>query len=35
MPSRERFEEVEDRLDALEAAVRLHSKEIAGLKKAQ
>ena len=35
MPSRERFEEVEDRLDALEAAVRPHSKEIAGLKKAQ
>ena len=35
MPSRERFEEVEDRLDALEAAVRLHSKEIKKKKKAQ
>ena len=31
----EAMDDVEDRLDALEATVRLHSKEIAKLKKAQ
>ena len=31
----EAIDEIEDRLDALEATVRLHSKEIAKLKKAQ
>lgn len=31
----EAIDEIEDRLDVLEATVRLHSKEIAKLKKAQ